>query len=127
MLKTDLLALLSVLDTPVVFAAALGLALAAAVVAGWLAGYAIRLRSQLAESRRDAVDARDALDSAIVEAGLTRARLGEVEDALAQAEAKAAELEARLQPEIQIERGFGESRFEAANRVLRDALRDRPQ
>lgn len=127
MLKTDLLALLSVLDTPVVFAAALGLALAAAAVAGWLAGYAIRLRAQRAEARQDAVTARRHLDSAIVDLGLTRARLGEVEDALAKAEAKAAELEARSQPEIKIERGFGESRFEAANRVLREALGDRPQ
>lgn len=127
MLKTDLLALLSVLDSPAVLAAALCVALVAAGLAGWLAGYALRQRAQLAEARQDALEVRGRLDSAMVELGVTRARLGEAEDALANAQAAATELEARLQPEIKIERGFGESRFEAANRVLREALGDRPQ
>lgn len=120
-------ALLSVLDSPVIFTAALVLAFAAAVVAGWLAAYAVRLRAQLAQAYRDAEDLAERRDDVLAELALTRARLAETRQAAGKAQAMAAELESRLKPAIKIEREFGESRCEAANRVISEALRDRPQ
>lgn len=120
-------ALLSVLDSPVIFAAAAVLAFVAAGLAGWLGSYALRLRAQLDEAREEAACLAGHRDSVLAELALTRARLSETRQAAGRAQATAAELEARLKPTIKIERGFGESRCEAANRVILDALRDRPQ
>ena len=119
--------MLSVLDSPVIFAAAAVLAFVAAGVAGWLGSYAMRLRAQLDEAREEAAGLAAHRDSVLAELALTRARLSETRQAAGRAQATAAELEARLKPTIKIERGFGESRCEAANRVILDALRDRPQ
>lgn len=120
-------ALLSALDSPVIVMTAAVLALVAAAVAGWLVSYALRLRAQLAELRQDADGLAAHRDSVIAELALTRARLAETRQAAGRAQATVAELEARLRPAIKIEREFGESRCEAANRVVLDALRDRPQ
>lgn len=120
-------ALLTVLDSPVIFAAAAVLAFVAAGVAGWLGSYALRLRVQLDEAREEAAGLAAHRDSVLAELALTRARLSETRQAAGRAQATAAELEARLKPTIKIERGFGESRCEAANRVIVDALRNRPQ
>lgn len=120
-------ALLSVLDSPVIFVAAAVLALVAAAVAGWLGAHVLRLRAQLAEARLEAEGLAAHRDSVIAELALTRARLAETRQMAGRAQATAAELEARLAPTIKIEREFGESRCEAANRVIRDALSDRPQ
>ena len=46
-------ALLSALDSPVIFAAAAVLAFVAAGVAGWLGSFAMRLRAQLNEAREE--------------------------------------------------------------------------
>lgn len=120
-------ALLSVLNSPVIFVAAVLLALVAAAVAGWLGSLVSRLRAQLAEVTQDAEGLAAHRDSILAELALTRARLVETRQAAGRAQATAAELEARLAPTMKIEREFGESRCEAANRVIRDALGDRPQ
>lgn len=120
-------ALLTVLDSPVVFTAAVVLAFIAAGMAGWLGAYVLRLRAQLAEALQEANGMAAHRDSVLAELALTRARLAETRQAAGRAQATAAELEARLAPTIKIEREFGESRCEAANRVILDALRDRPQ
>jgi hypothetical protein len=120
-------ALLSVLNSPVIFTTAVALALVAAAVAGWLGARVARLHAQLAEARQEAEGLAAHRDSVIAELALTRARLTETRQAAGRAQATAAELEARLPKTVKIERGFGESRCEAANRVIRDALSDRPQ
>ena len=120
-------ALLSALDSPVIFAAAAVLAFVAAGVAGWLGSYAMRLRAQLNEAREEATGLAAHRDGVLAELALPRARLAETRRIAGRAQATAAELEARLKPAITIERGFGESRCEAANRVIIDALRNRPQ
>lgn len=120
-------ALLSVLDSPVIFAAAVVLAFVAAGVAGWLGASVLRLRAQLAEAVQEAEGLAAHRDSVLAELALTRARLTETRQAAGRAQATAAELEARLGAGVRIEREFGESRCEAANRVIFDALRDRPQ
>lgn len=119
--------LLSILDSPVIFTAATIVAVVAAAGAGWLGAYALRLRAQLAELRQDAKGLEAHRDSVIAELALTRARLVESRAAADRAQVTAAQLEARLRPSIKIEREFGESRCEAANRVVLNALRDRPQ
>lgn len=119
--------LLSILDSPVIFTAATIVAVVAAAGAGWLGAYALRLRAQLAELRQDAKGLEAHRDSVIAELALTRARLAESRAAADRAQVTAAQLEARLRPSIKIEREFGESRCEAANRVVLNALRDRPQ
>lgn len=118
---------LSVLDSPVIFAAALVLAFAAAGAAGWLGAHVLRLRAQLAEALQEADGLAAHRDAVLAELALTRARLIETRQAAGRAQATAAELEARLGPSRKIEREFGESRCEAANRVIINALRDRPQ
>ena len=120
-------ALLSVLNSPVVFTAALVLAFAASAVAGWLAAYASRLRAQLAEAQKEAEALEARRDSALAELALTQARLAEARQAADRAQMAAAALEARLTPAIKIKREFGESRCEAANRVILDALHNPPQ
>ncbi|MDR6624296.1 hypothetical protein [Caulobacter segnis] len=120
-------ALLSVLYSPVIFTAAAVLALIAAAVAGWLGAHVPRLRAQLAEARQEADGLAAHRDSVIAELALTRARLAEARQAAGRARAMAEELRARLAPTIKIEREFGESRCEAANRVIRNALGDRHQ
>lgn len=120
-------ALLNVLDSPVIFTAAVGLAFIAAGVAGWLAAHVLRLRGQLADALQEAEGLAAHRDSVLAELSLTRARLVETRQVAGRAQATAAELEARLSAGVRIEREFGESRCEAANRVIVDALRDRPQ
>ena len=120
-------ALLSVLDSPVILTAAVVLALISAGLAGWLAAYVLRLRAQLAEATRQVDGMTTQRDSVLAELALARARLVETRQAAGRAQATAAELEARLAPTVKIEREFGESRCEAANRVILDALRERPQ
>jgi hypothetical protein len=127
LLEKDMSALLNVLDSPVVFTAAVVLAFLAAGVAGWLGAYVLRLRAQLAEALQEADGMAAHRDSVLAELALTRARLVETRQVAGRAQATVAELEARLSPAIKIEREFGESRCEAANRVILDALRDRPQ
>lgn len=119
--------LLSVLDSPVVFAVAMVLAFVTSALAGWLAAHVSRLRAQLDETQREAAGLSAHRDSILADLALTRARLAETRQAAGRAQAAVAELEARLAPGVKIGREFGESRCEAANRVIFDALRDRPQ
>lgn len=118
---------LSLPDTPGVILAAQILSIGLPAVVAWLATRLLHLRARLARARREMADLRADRDGILAELAQTRERLAESRQAAGRAQAAAAELEVRFKPLPRIERQFGESRCEAANRVVVEALRDRPQ
>jgi len=117
----------SVLDSPTIAMAAMLLSLGLAFVLTVLAFRARRLAARLDEARREASALGAERDGLLAELCLTRERLAQSRRAAGRAQAAAAELEVRFKPAVTIERAFGESRCEAANRVILEALRERPQ
>ncbi|HJV42578.1 hypothetical protein [Caulobacter sp.] len=118
---------LSLTDTPAVILAAQILSIGLPAVVAWLATRLLRLRARLARVRREMADLSADRDGILAELAQTRERLAESRQAAGRAQAAAAELEVRFKALPRIERQFGESRCETANRVIVEALRDRPQ
>jgi len=125
--EKNVAALTSFPDAPAVILAAQVLSIGLPAVVAWLATRLLHLRARLARARRDLADISADRDGLLAELAQTRERLAESRQAAGRAQAAAAELEVRFKPRPQIERQFGESRCETANRVIVEALRDRPQ
>jgi len=120
-------AVMNILSSPAVFATAIGLAFVTATAAGWMGAALLRLRGQLAEARQEAEGLAAHRDKVLAELTVTRARLTEARQAVSRAQSAVDDRDMRLRSVVRIERGFGESRCETANRVIVDALRSYPQ